>query len=66
MVNYNQMEEYFKFINKHLDEGWKLTTTNCDEENCKVRDSNLGNTVGKPGKEEDHLHQVQSRERRRV
>lgn len=56
--NYNLMEAYFKFVNSKLDEGWKMTSTSCDEEGCRVAFFDLGNALGPSRKEENCLHQV--------
>ena len=32
------MDEYFKFVNAKLDESWKVTSTACETEGCRVRD----------------------------
>lgn len=39
------MEEYFKLINKCLDEGWKMTAISCDEPKCTVGVAHQGSLL---------------------
>ncbi len=39
------MEEYFKLINKCLDEGWKMTAISCDEPKCTVGPTHQGSLL---------------------
>ena len=39
------MEEYFKLINKYLDEGWKMTAISCEEPKCTVGATHQGSLL---------------------